>query len=658
MKRKKKFSNISKKRDRHEERMVGRLDVHYDGYGFVIPDEKKRGDVFIPPHAMAGAMDGDRVEATVNRRRGSRADGRVVKIVGRGKRQIVGRFERGSSGALVVSNLRRQPFTLKVPSDKTLGAVDGQTVVARILQYPDSGKSAAGEVIQILGERGKADTEIEITIAQHELPKGFPEAALQEARRFSPQVEEDQWRGRRDLRSFPIVTIDGENARDFDDGVFVVRLESGYKLFVAIADVSHYVLPQTAINAEGYQRATSVYFPDRCIPMLPEELSNHLCSLRPAEDRLSFVTEIDFDLQGRKTAADFYKAVIKSAARLTYTQVKRMMIDLDVGLRAAHSALLPHLEVAFELFEILRKRRMARGSIDFDLPEPEFVLDMEEGVATSILKAPRTAAHMLIEEFMIAANEAVAETMADRDLPMIFRVHDKPDPEKIGDFRIMAHNLGYALPSVEKMSSKDLARLVQQVRGKPEERLLNTILLRSLKQAVYSPHNAGHFGLASKKYTHFTSPIRRYPDLIVHRLLHEALQEEGKKPTKKFTDKRMEQLEEMADHCSKMERKAMEAEWEIRDLMVALFMKDKVGEEYEGVISGVTKFGFFVELLTYFVEGLVPLFTLTQDQYEFDEKHHELRGRGRKKRFRIGDRVMIRVVKVDMERRKLEFALI
>ncbi|MBL7685176.1 MAG: RNB domain-containing ribonuclease, partial [Deltaproteobacteria bacterium] len=321
-------------------------------------------------------------------------------------------------------------------------------------------------------------------------------------------------------------------------------------------------------------------------------------------------------------------------------------------------SLLPPLETAFDLFLQLRERRLERGSIDFDLPEPQIVLDIEEGIATSIVKTSRNQAHMLIEEFMIAANEAVATFAADQEWPMIYRIHDFPDSEKIADFKNLAHGLGYALPPIDRLTPKHLASIVKEVQGKPHERLVNTLLLRSLKQAVYSPHNVGHFGLASEKYTHFTSPIRRYPDLIVHRRLHELLQNSSKTSKKKDHAITMQKLESMADHCSKMERNAMKAEWAVRDLHVALFMKDKVGEEYEGIISSVTKFGIFVEINDFFVEGLVPLYTILDDHYEFLEKHHELLGKKTKKRFKIGDAVKIRVVKSDIIMRRVEFEFV
>jgi ribonuclease R len=644
--------------------LQGKLDLHSDGYGFVIPDKKgKNPDLFIPPHQVSGAMDGDRVEAILtSHRKGKRQEGKIVKVLERAKSQLVGRFEVGRSGFSVICEDRRNFWKVNIPSEQTMNALAGQNVVVKIHEYPEDGGPLQGEVVKLLGEREDPATETEVIVAEHHLQTAFRQKALEQARSYGKNIPNEEMGVRKDLRPYPIVTIDGETAKDFDDGIWVKRIEGGYRLLVAIADVSHYVRPQTPLEREAYGRATSVYFPDRCIPMLPEELSNHLCSLVPHEERLAFVAEMDFDSKGRKTRSDFYKAVIKNAARLTYTLVKRILVDREEEVRTQYSPLLPHLEVAFELFQILREKRLQRGSIDFDLPEPQIVLDIEEGIATSIVKAPRTPAHMLIEEFMVAANEAVAEYMADRELPMIYRVHETPDPEKMGDFKILAHNLGHPLPSVDRIVPKDLADLVRAVRGKPHERLVNTLLLRSLKQAVYSPENVGHFGLASKKYTHFTSPIRRFPDLVVHRLLYEVLEglSESKKGKKRIDeeDRKRERLSEIAAHCSKMERNAMKAEWAVRDLHVALFMKDKVGGEFEGIVSGVTRFGFFVELIDYFVEGLVQINTLTDDSYEFFEKEHQLRGRRLKRRFQIGDPVRIQVARVDVARRRLDFILV
>jgi len=635
---------------------LGKLQLHQDGYGFVIQAEKGQPDIFIPPPATLNAMDGDEVEAEILKaKEGKKFEGRITRVVKRSKSQLVGRFEIISNRPYLFCQDNRKSFRMRLDPKDAEGLQEGQTLIGQIDEYPsEDRRDFKGHVLQVLGKRGEPSTEVEVTIAKHNIMTGFNEETLRESEALGETVDERDYEGREDLRHLPIVTIDGENARDFDDAVFVKKTPQGFKLYVAIADVSHYVKPGSAIDEDAYARATSTYFPNRCIPMLPEALSNELCSLKPQVDRLCFVAEMDFNREGQRIGNKFYRGIIKSAARLTYTLVKKMLVDLDVDLRLQYAPLVPHLEDAFQLFKRLRAMRIDRGSIDFDLPEPEIILDVEEGMATSILKSPRTEAHMLIEEFMIAANEAVAEFLESTKLPSIYRIHETPDPEKMADFKALAHHFSYNLPAVDKITPKKLAEVVKEAKGKPEERLINTVLLRSLKQAIYSTSNLGHFGLASTCYTHFTSPIRRYPDLIVHRLLAAAIS----KSPKKNKGQSEEALAEMAQHCSQLERKSMQAEWEIRDLYVALFMKDKVGEECDGIISSVTRFGFFVELKPYFVEGLVHITTLKNESWEFDDKRHELRGRHSKTLFKIGDEVRVQVAKVDIERRQIDFVMI
>lgn len=637
--------------------VTGKLQLHQDGYGFVLQAEKGKPDIFIPPPATLNAMDGDEVEAEILKsKEGKKFEGRITKVLRRSKSILVGRFEIISNKPFLFCQDNRKSLRMLLNPAQVEGIKEGQTLIGKITEFPsDVHRDFKGEVLRVLGERGEPATEVEVTIAKHSIMTGFSEETLREAAALGGEVNEKDYAGRKDLRDLPIVTIDGENARDFDDAVFVKKTKEGFKLYVAIADVSHYVKPMSAIDEDAYARSTSTYFPSRCIPMLPEALSNELCSLKPHVDRLCFVAEMDFNREGHRTNSKFYKGIIKSAARLTYTLVKKMLIDLDVDLRLQYENIVPHLEDAFQLFKKLRAMRIDRGSIDFDLPEPEIILDVEEGVATAILKTPRTEAHMLIEEFMIAANEAVAEFLEATENPSIYRIHETPDPEKMADFKALAYHFSYSLPDIDQISPKQLAEVVKLAKGKPEERLINTILLRSLRQAVYSIENLGHFGLASKSYTHFTSPIRRYPDLIVHRLLQAALTKSAKKNEEGDEG---EILAEMAQHCSQMERKSMQAEWEIRDLYVALFMRDKLGEEFEGIISSVTRFGFFVELKPYFVEGLVHMTTLKSESWEFDDKRHELRGRQSNTLFKIGDDVKVQVAKVDIERRQIDFTLV
>lgn len=636
--------------------LTGTLDLTSQGYGFVILDGPSGvSDIFIAPPHLGGAMDGDHVSVVVIKQKGKRAEGEIVEVLKRSKSKLVGEYRENEKYSYVFVEEAKKQFKIFVKPENRHTAVTGNLVIVEILEYPKDGKLPEGKVLQLLGERGDITTEEEVIIVQRQIRNVFPEEVLQEVTSFSESQIEEEAKEREDLTELPIVTIDGENARDFDDGIYVEKKGSGFKLYVAIADVSFYVKVGTSLDQEAYLRATSVYFPYRCIPMLPEALSNNLCSLVPHQNRLSFVAELEFDAQGTRKKSKFYKAIIKSAARLTYTKVFKMMIQQDEELRKEHQSLLPALENAMKLFASLRAKRLGRGSIDFDLPEPEILLNIEEGLVESISRAHRNEAHMLIEEFMIAANEAVGEFMEDQNLPMIYRVHEVPDPQKIEDFVLLAHNLGLSISLSDPVHPKDLSGVLGKVKGETFEKLVNTILLRSLKQAVYSSSNVGHFGLASKSYSHFTSPIRRYPDLMAHRLLEACIDAKKKKKKAGISPLSAPEIQEMAVHCSKQERKSMKAEWEIRDFYVALFMQDKIGQEFDGVISSVTRFGVFVELKDFFVEGLLPLQSLPKDSYDFDEKRHELIGRHTKQKFKIGDALRICLVKADIARRRLDF---
>ncbi|MBI1909022.1 MAG: ribonuclease R [Deltaproteobacteria bacterium] len=486
-------------------------------------------------------------------------------------------------------------------------------------------------------------------LKKFELPLVFPPEVLKEAEAIPSRVLLEEIQGRVDLRSIPIVTIDGETAKDFDDAVAVQKSDHSYRLWVSIADVSHYVRPKTALDAEASSRATSVYFPGDCLPMLPEKLSNGICSLNPHEDRLTFTAEIDFDFQGRPIRSQFYKSVIKSCARLTYTIVRKILVDREEAARKKWHSLIGNLELLEELADKIGLQRTTRGSIDFDLPEPEIVQDLEEGKVEKIVKAERNKAHRIIEELMIAANEAVARFVTEKGNPMVYRTHDKPDPEKLANFRELLHNLGIPLRMGKTIRPAVLADLLRQVKGLPEEKLINTMMLRSMKQAVYGTDNIGHFGLASECYTHFTSPIRRYPDLVVHRILAGIVGAGSPRPGAGTAP-----LQQISKHCSERERVAMKAEYASRDQVACQFMKGKVGEVYEGIIAGVTKFGFFVELIAFFVEGLVPMRKLKDDYYVYHEKHQSLVGRKTKRRFRIGDRISVKVAGVNLEKRWID----
>ncbi len=490
-------------------------------------------------------------------------------------------------------------------------------------------------------------------ITELKLPTEFSNKTVAAAAQIPAEISKEEKASRRDLRSQLTVTIDGETARDFDDAISVEDIGRNHlRLRVSIADVSHYVTAGSAIDREALARGNSIYFPNHVIPMLPEKLSNNICSLVPDEDRLTITAEIDFDHHAKVLRTDFYKSVIRSAARLTYRQVARALIDKEQETRHELRQVLPHLETMQVLFERLRRTRLERGSLDFDLPEPEIIMNFEETEIETIIRAKRTAAHMMIEEFMIAANEAVARFITQQKAPVIYRIHESPNREKLVDLQRMLHNLGYGLRiGRRQLAPKTLAAIVAKAQDKPEARVVHTLILRSLAKAIYSTDNKGHFGLASKCYTHFTSPIRRYPDLIVHRILSQLIGGDASP----HNDPR--QLARTAEHCSLRERLAMEAEWAMRDLMVAFFMEKHVGETYSGIISGVTKFGLFVELERYFVEGLVHIRTLKDDYYQFVEGAQLLRGRKTKKKYRLGDRVSIQVSRVDTEKRWVDFVL-
>jgi ribonuclease R len=493
-----------------------------------------------------------------------------------------------------------------------------------------------------------------VIVRKYGLSQRFPPDVLKEVKKAPMRVKADEMQKRVDLRGFNTFTIDGETARDFDDAVSIEGIirsgtKKGYRLRVSIADVSHYVKEASALDIEAYERGTSVYFPDRCIPMLPEPLSVGICSLNPGVDRLTITVELEFDSQGELKRKKFYESVIKSSARLTYTNVKKILVEGDKDLKKRYARILKDLKLMEELALNLMKRRSRDGSIDFDLPEPQIIIDIE-GRIEDIVRSERNIAHRIIEEFMLAANKAVAGEFSE--YPSLYRVHEAPDEQSIKDFKEFVSSLGY--PLKWKAGPKAFQSVLESVRGSPVERLVNHVLLRSMKQARYSEVNTGHFGLAFKDYTHFTSPIRRYPDLIVHRLLKKLL---IKKYTKRERERRMEALPAVADQSSARERNAMEAEREIVDLKKAQFMKDKVGEVFGGFISGVTSFGFFVELKDYFVEGLVHVATLTDDYYTFLEKEHRLMGERTKRSFTLGKEVMVEISNVNIERRRIDMVL-
>lgn len=656
---------VSPRTSENPKQMTGELKLHRDGYGFVIATRKGDEDVFIPARFVGDALHTDLVEVKVVAGREGKFEGRISRIVERRVSLLMGRLERSGGNYQVAADDRRVRHRVIVSNDKIGAAKPNDNVVVRILRYPSQSIPMLGEVVEILGERGNEDTEKSAVVVRHKLKREFAGAVMKEAGDSFGLMNEAAIKNRRDLRHLPFVTIDGETAKDFDDAVAVEKMDGGLiKLWVSIADVSYFVRPQTALDSAAYERGTSVYFPGDCLPMLPEQISNNLCSLRPNEDRYTMTAEMVVNSEGRVVRRDFYRSVINSRERMTYTSVKKILVEKDAEVRRRYQKLVPSFELMHECHKRLGGMRLRRGSIDFDLPEPEIIIDMQGEVA-DIVRAERHVGHMLIEDFMIAANEAVAEFLTEKEAGCVYRVHEPPPPEKLREFAVFLNNLGHKINFGKEARPASLAKVVGMVKGRPEERLVNHMLLRSMSQAVYSPENKGHFGLASKCYCHFTSPIRRYPDLVVHRLLSNVLscllppascvssnEARGKKQEARITG-----LREISEHCSRRERVAMEAERETAKLYAALFMQAHTGERFEGIISHVAKFGFFVELIDFFVEGLVPIDSLTDDRYFFEVEGMAIKGRKKKMVYKVGERIKIEVSEVNVPDREIIFEL-
>ncbi len=636
--------------------VTGILTCHPDGFGFVVPEkspeEPDTEDIFINPRRMAGAMHGDKVAARVERvKEGNRREGRIVRIITRAHSTVVGRFERSKGYGIVIPSDERLIDSIIIPRGEAKGAKDGEIVEAEILRYGEKNHAPTGTVIEIIGDPDDPDVESTVILKKFGLTAEFPAPVVAEAEGVASEVSEADTAGRVDLRGKKLFTIDGETARDFDDAVGIERTEGGgHRLYVSIADVSFYVPEGGRIDAEAYARSTSVYFPDRCIPMLPEALSNGICSLNPGVDRLAMTAELEFDSSGVMRGKRFYESVIKSAERLTYTNVAAILVDKEPELLERYAEILTDLREMEGLAESLRAKRSESGSLVFDLPEPQIIIDME-GRVEDIVRSERNVAHRLIEEFMLAANRAVALTFSSRELPALYRVHDEPDAAKVEVFNEFIHGFGLSMKISGKQGGgpKAFQSVLRAVDNKPEEKLINHVLLRSMKQAVYSVDNTGHFGLAFTDYTHFTSPIRRYPDLVIHRLLKAFVR---KKYDGRLKERMESTLPDVAVHTSTVERKAMEAEREISDLKKAQFMRDKIGLDYKGLVSGVTSFGLFVELDEYFVECLVHVSSL-DDYYVFDAMRHTLTGEHTKECFRLCDPVTVTIESVDLERRRI-----
>jgi len=661
--------NIIKTRGNHyglPEKMdleTGIFQAHPSGFGFVLPEKKGAPDVYISARGRLDAMDGDKVVARVSppvgrKKTEGKREGVIIRILERAHTKVVGTYElpeaRPTAIGFVTSSNPRITQDVIISRENVNNAKPGDIVSAEIIAYPLRGRPPEGRIIRVIGRPGQPGIDSELIIEQYELPVQFSLATLREAGEIPQQVTTTMLRGRHDLREQPTVTIDGETARDFDDAISIEKIRAGYRLWVHIADVAHYVKEGSYLNEEAYQRGTSVYLPDRAIPMLPEALSNGICSLNPNVDRLTLTCEMDISPVGDILKYDIYESVINSNERMTYTAVREILVDKDPLRRKRYAALLPEFELMAELMEVLRSKRSKRGSIDFDLPEPQIVLDLQ-GRMTDIIRAERNMAHQIIEEFMLAANETVAGHIEKKEAPFIYRIHEEPAEEKLADLIEFLATLGITLPAVKKLKPLHLQKALARAKGTPEETLINTVLLRTMKQARYSAENVGHFGLAADTYTHFTSPIRRYPDLIVHRILKADMQ--GKLKEAAYTSHLAETLPEAAAHCSIRERTAMEAERDVITMLKLEYMKDKLGEVYDGIVTGVTQFGLFVQLRELFVEGLVHVSTLTDDYYHYVEKLHCLRGERRKCVYRIGDAIRVRVDRVDTVRKRIDFSL-
>ena len=642
----------------------GRLQTNAGGFGFVVPDHAETGspqqgrrDIYVAAGNLMEAMHGDRVIARIERQSERGPEGRIIRILERSQTSVVGRFELDAAKLGYVVPFDRRVLTdIHVPTGQSGAAEPGEMVIVEITRWPTPTRGPVGHVVEVLGRIEEPGVDTQIIIRKHHIPDVHSEAAVVEARRIGTVVKDKDIRGRTDFRLVTTVTIDGEHARDFDDAITIDRLANGhYWLGVHIADVSHYVQEGSALDEEAYERATSVYFPERAVHMFPAELATGLCSLNPRVDRLVQSCVMEVDRRGNVVRYEMHDGVINSDARMTYTEVNAILADRDPDTMARYAGLVPMFELMHELFEVLNSRRRRRGAIDFDLPETHIVLT-DHGQIEAILPSERNVAHRLIEEFMLLANETVASHLATNAVPALHRVHEAPDIKKVADFEEFISTLGYSLAAQgHALRPKHFQKLIDRMRGTPEERPIAALMLRTMQKARYDAASLGHFGLAAEHYTHFTSPIRRYPDLVVHRMLRASRHGEMSEARR---EELIEDLPEVARHTSEMERRADEAERELLQWKKVRFMADKVGDEYHGYVTGVASFGLFVELIEHYVEGLVHISSMADDYYRFVEQMHTLRGEHTKRVYRLGDRVEVQVVRVDMERRQVDLGLV
>ncbi len=630
----------------------GRIVGHPDGFGFLVPDDGGE-DLFMAPKQMRSLLHGDRaVVREVGRDRRGRKEGAIVEILERANKRLVGRFLLEHGIGFVMPSNKRIHLDIAIPPGEQGNAQDGQIVVVEIVEQPSWRSQPIGRVAEVLGDHLAPGMEIDVAIRSYDLPTEWPEAVQHAVKDIHPEVRQQDWHGREDIRHLPLVTIDGEDAKDFDDAVYCEPHGKGWRLLVAIADVSHYVQPGAPLDEEASKRGNSVYFPGRVVPMLPEVLSNGLCSLNPRVDRLCMVCEMFVTTSGTVRKFRFFDAVMHSHARLTYNEVHEMVIAQKAPVRRRYSEVVPHVEELFALYKAFRKQREKRGTIDFETIETK-ILFGEDRKIKAIVAAERLESHRLIEECMVAANVCAAEFLLSNELPSLYRVHSGPNAQKLADLRDFLGELGLSLGGRDDPEPRHYAQLLDAIRDRVDANLIQTVLLRSLSQAVYCPENTGHFGLAYEAYTHFTSPIRRYPDLLIHRGIRHILSGE---PRARYPY-RVTEMATYGESCSLTERRADEASRDATEWLKCEYMMDKVGEEFDGIVSGVTAFGLFVELSGVYIEGLVHVTSLNNDYYHFDAPKHRLYGERTRTVYRLFDKVRVRVTRVSLDDKKIDLEL-
>ncbi len=635
---------------------------HADGFGFLVPDDKTKhpDDLFLGPREMAQVMHGDRAMVRVSGLdRKGRPEGKIVEVLERSTKTLVGRVIQGQGVTIVAAEDKRINQDILIPYHLDMGAKPGQVVMVELTAQPLSGAHPMGKVVQILGNYADSGMEIEIALRKHKLPHEFTDAAIKQAESIPKLVQAADYKGRIDLRELPLITIDGETARDFDDAVFAEPMHAekagnGWRLVVAIADVSFYVKPDDSLDKEAFERGNSVYFPRRVIPMLPEALSNGLCSLNPDVERLCMICDMQIDTAGIVQAYKFYPSVMRSKARMTYTKVADMLENPQGETAREYAHIMPHVQNLYGLFQLMLSQREKRGAIEFESTETQMMFD-DNGKIEKIVPVQRNDAHKLIEECMLAANVCAADFLSKNEHAALYRIHEGPTPEKLEALRTFMAEVGFGVTGGDKPHAKDYGKLMNQIKTRPDAQLLQTVLLRSMQQAVYSPDNVGHFGLAYEAYAHFTSPIRRYPDLLIHRAIKAVLNKIEGLNGEKYKAKDWNNL---GTHCSMTERRADEATRDVNNWLKCYYMQDKIGEVYEGTIAGVTAFGVFVALDGVYVEGLVHVTELGSDYFNYDKARHEMLGERTGARFRLGDRLTVKVARVDLETAKIDFTLV